>query len=322
MPDQTTGSHQGRSGSGRRSLAVWIWSSLLITDAVLVTRRFSGGFNSAIPDWLACSTTLLVAVVSWGAWFLLTGGRADHSLPHHRRWIAPAISVGVTLIWAWSISMGSTPLTCGVLTAIVILHTMAVAMDEQEWVRHFDEFRATHDRPMTSTVATSTVTSSLVNSESAVTGEIVVAETAGDEASVGRALSEETDRIQGPLRSEDFLVEDQDRDIESVEDSDENQTLWLSRRLSEEGEQIEGWVRVPFARGQRETVVHVAFCPPLPSAPEIETEDLEGVGLEIRVAAVFPFGARLSVRRTSRLEESNTDRVGFIAHSQPINRAA
>lgn len=322
MPDQTTGNHQGRSASGRRSLAVWIWSSLLITDAVVMTRRFSGGFHSAIPDWLACSTTLLVAIASWSAWFLLTGGRTDHSLPHHRRWIAPAISVGVTLIWAWSISIGSTPLTCGVLTAIVILHIMAVAMDEQEWIRHFDEFRAAHDRPMTSTLSTSTVTSSPVNSEFPVTGDIVVAAIAGDEAIVGRALSEEADRIKRPLRPEDFLDQDQDRDVECVEDSDDNQTLWLSRRLSEEGEQIEGWVRVPFARGQRETVVHVAFCPPLASAPEIETEDLEGVGLEIRVAAVFPFGARLSIRRSSPLDESNSDRVGFIAHSQFINRAA
>lgn len=304
MPDQTTGSHQGRSASGRRSLAVWIWTSLLITDAVLVTRRFSGGFHSAIPDWLACSTTLLVAIVSWSAWFLLTGGRTDHSLLHHRRWIAPAISVGATLIWAWSISIGSTPLTCGVLTAIVILHTMTVAMDDQEWIRYFDEFRATHYHSKTTNLTTGTPTSTPANPDFAaipLTGDIVVAAVAGDEC---------------------FSDQGQAGDVECIEDSDDNQTLWLSRRLSEDGEQIEGWVRVPFARGQRETVIHVAFCPPLGSAPEIETEDLEGVGLEIRVAAVFPFGARLSVRRSSPLDESNSDRVGFIAHSQFINRAA
>ena len=40
---------------------------------------------------------------------------------------------------------------------------------------------------------------------------------------------------------------------------------------------------------QRETVIHVAFCPPLPGIPEIETEDLEGADLEIRVAAAFAF---------------------------------
>jgi hypothetical protein len=124
------------------------------------------------------------------------------------------------------------------------------------------------------------------------------------------------------VQSDEVFVEETEFVEEGDGDVDEGQTLWLSRRMTDDTEQIEGWVRVEFAAGQRETMIHVAFCPPLPGIPEIETEDLEGADLEIRIAAAFAFGARISVRRSGTLDASSTDRVGFIAQARSVNRAA
>ena len=105
-------------------------------------------------------------------------------------------------------------------------------------------------------------------------------------------------------------------------------TQWLTRSKTVDGEIIEGGVRVEFADGQRDVTVHVSFCPPLESVPVIETEDLEGDGLEIRVAAAFPFGARLTVRRSTvsksmrTLDLSRSGRIGFVAVASNNRRVA
>ena len=58
------------------------------------------------------------------------------------------------------------------------------------------------------------------------------------------------------------------------------------------------------------------------------TEDVDGASLEIRVAACFPFGARLTVRRPSGpkirdvLAKIESYRVGFVASADSLQRVA
>lgn len=117
------------------------------------------------------------------------------------------------------------------------------------------------------------------------------------------------------------LVESEDRMSSDV-------TQWLTRTLTTEGEIIEGGIRIEFADGQRDATVHVSFCPPLCGVPEVTTEDLDGCELEIRVAAVFPFGVRISVRRMSNSlsdgirNPAETCRIGFVAAAASVRRAA
>ncbi len=105
-------------------------------------------------------------------------------------------------------------------------------------------------------------------------------------------------------------------------------THWLKRSKIVDGEIIEGGVRVEFADGQRDVTVHISFCPPFANVPKIETEDLDGNGLEIRVAAAFPFGARLTVRRPAvsksehALDSSRSGRIGFVVIASNIRRVA
>jgi hypothetical protein len=64
------------------------------------------------------------------------------------------------------------------------------------------------------------------------------------------------------------------------------------------------------------------------NVPEVTVEDLDGIGLEIRVGAAFPFGARLSVRRTTKSSVSDqltcveAYRIGFVAIASSVRRAA
>jgi hypothetical protein len=68
------------------------------------------------------------------------------------------------------------------------------------------------------------------------------------------------------------------------------------RRTSSGGELIFGAIRATFSAGQRAGNYHVAFCPPLETAPEVTCEQKQGPPARIKVAQVFPHGARLELR--------------------------
>ena len=344
MSDQRLGNDTASSADAvpsRRSVAVWIWSVLLIADAVLVTRRLSGEFLTALPGSLAVLSTVLVSAASWIAWILSgvgplprSPGRSQtHSPLYPRRMIPQGLSVGVTVLWVWSVSAGTAPLTNGLLLAVILLQVGAVIIPDLESIPAAPFAAIPPDAVPRLTVAGDAIASrdelsaeqslclvagSPVAIAPVTTGLITTVPVAAGHSPSLMSLLVNSPGV--PEFDESAVGEHDEGDSE--DDSDETLTSWMSRRLTTDGELIEGWVRVHFSGGQREAVVHVAFCPPLAGPPEIETEDLDGVGLEIRVAAVFPFGGRLSVRRSGPLDDPQTDRIGFIAHSATASRAA
>ena len=69
MPERSQSSNnrlgkQSRSVPTRRPLAIWIWSTLLIADAVLVARRVSGEMALSPPPILALLSMAVVALAS------------------------------------------------------------------------------------------------------------------------------------------------------------------------------------------------------------------------------------------------------------------
>lgn len=128
----------------------------------------------------------------------------------------------------------------------------------------------------------------------------------------------------------DLPEEPEDEELHENELDEESEALthWLKRSSNEDGELIEGGIRVDFLEGQRETTVHVSFCPPFAAVPEVATEDLNGDDLEIRIAALFPFGMRLSVRRPavavdkSKRIATASGRIGFVVTCQTARRVA
>lgn len=70
----------------------------------------------------------------------------------------------------------------------------------------------------------------------------------------------------------------------------------VRRRELDGGESISGCLRAAFLPGQRTVNVHVPFCPPLNSLPPCSAETIDGPPARVKVAQVFPQGARLEVR--------------------------
>lgn len=100
-------------------------------------------------------------------------------------------------------------------------------------------------------------------------------------------------------------------------------TQWQKRLVVDGRELIEGETLVDFAAGQKEAVVHLSFCPPLASTPEIHAEDNLGGDLEIRTEAAHPYGARLTVRRTAEFNAAESRQIAYSAMTaEPADSAA
>lgn len=98
--------------------------------------------------------------------------------------------------------------------------------------------------------------------------------------------------------------------------------LWQTRSRWERGVVVSGGILVEFPPGIRETVVHLAFCPPLPKAPELTTEELDGQGWDIRVATALAWGGRVTIRRRGPVGVAVAGRIGYSAVCESSAEAA
>lgn len=124
-----------------------------------------------------------------------------------------------------------------------------------------------------------------------------------------------------------LVHDDENHEQDAQSTPPENVTQWWQRSITASGDVIEGRVRVDFDEGQREATVHISFCPPFESLPEVLTEDLDDGDLDVRVAAVFRFGTRIIVRRPSNSNVggkllSEACWIGFVVGSAPTQGVA
>ena len=100
----------------------------------------------------------------------------------------------------------------------------------------------------------------------------------------------------------------------------EHVTQQLTRSITEDGlDQYKGWIRASFDEGQRQQVVHLAFCPPFQTLPELSTTLADGQAVEIKHAQLMPYGARVELKR-DRSEKSPS--VALLRFSAVEVRAA
>jgi hypothetical protein len=93
-------------------------------------------------------------------------------------------------------------------------------------------------------------------------------------------------------------------------------TQQLTRSRAADGtEELFGWLRTPFAAGQRTGSVHVAFCPPLEMTPEVEVEQIDGPEARIKTAQLLPYGARFDLKLTAAADSPTTVVLQFVARS-------
>jgi hypothetical protein len=93
-------------------------------------------------------------------------------------------------------------------------------------------------------------------------------------------------------------------------------TQQLTRSRAADGtEQLFGWLRMPFAAGQRTGSVHVAFCPPLEMTPEVEVEQIDGPDTRIKTAQLLPYGARFDLKLSAVAQSPTTVVLQFMART-------
>ena len=92
--------------------------------------------------------------------------------------------------------------------------------------------------------------------------------------------------------------------------------LRLERRTTAEGiDEIEGTAEARFATGQKHCTLHIAFCPPFGERPTVELLTSPGLDVQVKAAAVYPYGVRIDVRRSGDATEAGVCRVEFRAQA-------
>lgn len=102
--------------------------------------------------------------------------------------------------------------------------------------------------------------------------------------------------VSSPAGPTLYAAEDQERGAVLSE---------LQRRSTPDGDELlEGQLVATFAPGTRQTILHVPFIPPFSAVPRLDCEVAGGSDVRVKVGAVFPYGARLELKRsTSELPE-------------------
>ena len=85
---------------------------------------------------------------------------------------------------------------------------------------------------------------------------------------------------------------------------------------------VYGAVRCEFTAGQRLEQVHIAFCPPLQTAPQLTVDQVAGPAVRIKTAMLETFGASLEVKRTVASSEPTSVQLQVFAYEPPSGDAA
>jgi hypothetical protein len=98
----------------------------------------------------------------------------------------------------------------------------------------------------------------------------------------------------------------------------EEVTQQLTRSLAVDGtEELAGWLRIPFAAGQRTGSAHLAFCPPFAHTPELNFEQLDGPEARLKTVQILPYGARVDLKLHAASELPAGVVLHFSARAEP-----
>ncbi len=107
----------------------------------------------------------------------------------------------------------------------------------------------------------------------------------------------------------DGLEEDRAFDDEELA---ANVVQQITRSRNDDGvEVISGVLRAEFAQGERTHHLHVAFCPPLMYEPHVDTHQLDGSPMIVKVAQAEIFGTRIELRLSAAATASERSTIYF-----------
>lgn len=259
---------------------------------MLLARRLAGAFDARLAggQWLVA-----VALAAGAAWIIRwpsrrpASWRSGQSAGERWRVLAEwcaAILPGVALVlFAAALSLPRTPrwaLAIGWILVAAEELTWWGTIYGRTWRTHFDSALAWSKRLLFPPVVSRHDSS----------GE------------------EEPSPVSSEKPASESLAPEEDLAEESVEGISQK----VVRRVDAAGhESLSGLLRVHFTAGQRVAQAHLGFCPPLAATPHIEFEQVEGPPARVKLAQVFPYGARFEIKLEADAGESPIVGVDFVA---------
>lgn len=100
-----------------------------------------------------------------------------------------------------------------------------------------------------------------------------------------------------------FAIPELERDEDATADPMESNLgevqCRMVRRIETNGDDVlEVHATAHFAVGSRQAVLHIPFTPAFEITPQVECEVADGSDVRLKVGAVFPYGARVELKRT------------------------
>jgi hypothetical protein len=268
------------------------WTVLGVSGSLLLSRSLGGALKQPLPEALVLFLVMSVSLASLGlqgAVHWSTGPRRTPDWPE-------ALAIATPILWGIPLLVNGDAFAIGGVFSLWLIHAAGVLC--AAWWQTSDP--GTGAQVMPARVETR------VEAVRPPAGPVVSDSTILDATGLGSAEAGEEE------------TEESESEWPFGEDIDQ----WQTRSRWENGVVVSGGVLVEFPPGVRETVVHLAFCPPLPKAPELTTEELDGQGWDIRVATALSWGGRLTVRRRESAGEAVAGRIGYSAVCESSAEAA
>ncbi len=122
------------------------------------------------------------------------------------------------------------------------------------------------------------------------------------------------------------LISGADNAFSEDDESSETLPAGVSQRMTrareDGGEIIYGILRCDFPPNLRQQNIHIAFCPPLNSRPQLSVDQVDGPTARIRSTVVESYGAGVEVKLKSASSEPSSVQIQFCACETPPSDAA
>lgn len=287
------GAFIGQLIDGRERWLTWksavagtFWCGLNLMALTIFARWLAGAFSTAPPTAVVCATAVLLTVVGLGsnALFHQLDFRGEH-------WLWGALPAFLTLfpLMVLLIVIPDSAASAWWFSATVVCVSVVAVFALETTFRH---------RQQTTRDVVAPQVLDLISEPVATDNEIDTQL----EARLAGTIS-----TAGPIETEN---EDMPWHAPEV-------SQWMTRSDADNGSvTVEGVTIAKFAAGQNRANVHLTFCPPLPVAPQIECETVDGNEVRIKVAAVFPHGARIELTRPINETQDAPIAIGYFAHTE------
>jgi hypothetical protein len=300
----TSHAHRSADVDLRRLIPLAVWSALGLIAVVLISRSAAGAFTRPLPaiiPGLIGAAALALALAAW--WWddrLRRDANAYDRSVRGLMALLPALAIGITTSGGASSAIGVL-LGLSLIAAAVIL-AVTWELDPRLALPRSQQPADNLPRP-------------LWGERVGVRGAERIEAPDGLEPVAVPVIPAQERVACGPDSAADPQLDSAF--------SDPGVSQHLTRRTTPDGlDCLEALLRISFAAGERESVVHLPLHPPLPGTPEVECEPLDDADLTFKVTTAQAYGVRIEVRRGGGYDEACTFAVGVALHARKAAEAA